>query len=153
MDVRFEARMQSVRDKFAVLTSMEPTNVHRANPDVPDAAGVYVFWESGHALYVGRTRCLRRRVRTHVDVRALDAPFAFRLAQEACDCPPTYRKRGGRKELLARDDFREALVEAKERIRRMALTVVEEDDPVAQVVLEIYAADALRVPHNDFKTT
>ena len=92
-------------------------------------------------------------MRTHVDVRALDAPFAFRLARKECDCPPTYRKRGGRKELLARDEFRAALVTAKARIRCMDLTVVEEDDPVTQAVLEIYAADTLEAPYNDFKTT
>lgn len=88
-----------------------------------------------------------------MNVRALDAPFAFRLAREECGCPPTYRKSGGRKELLARDDFRAALVSAKDRIRRMDLTVVEEADPVTQAVLEIYAADALEAPYNDFKTT
>ena len=56
MDARFESRMQSVLTKFETLRSMAPTCVERANPDVPTGPGAYVFWESGRALYVGRTR-------------------------------------------------------------------------------------------------
>ena len=49
-------------------------------------------------------------------------------------------------------DFAEAFIAAKARIRKMDLRFVEETDPFRQALLEMYAAVALKTPHNDFET-
>ena len=47
-------------------------------------------------------------------------------------------------------EFVAAFDSAKARIRNMDLRFVEETDPVRQALLEIYVAEVLGTPYNDF---
>jgi hypothetical protein len=87
----------------------------------------------------------------HSNPKMLDTPFAFRLARESVGkIKASYRPRDSRRELLADPAFREARLEACERIRLMDIRFVEEQDPVAQALLEIYVVVSTGAPHNDF---
>ena len=152
MNPKFQAYVEQLEPKFQELTSMKPVKVDSLPTRMP-RAGVYVFYEEGKPLYVGRSKRIRDRIRFHSRESAKDAPFAFRLAREATGyTDATYQKRGSRKDLLSKRDFKKAFSEAKARIRRMDVRFVEEPDPIKQTLLEIYAAVVLDARYNDFRT-
>ena len=47
--------------------------------------------------------------------------------------------------------FKDIFQEAKERVGRMNVRVVEISDPIEQTVFELYAALKLGTPYNDFE--
>jgi len=152
MNPRFQAFIEQLEPKFQRLVSMHTVKVASLPRQMPKA-GVYVFYEEGKPLYVGRTNRMKQRTKYHSRESADDAPLAFRLAREATGyTEATYQKRGSRKDLLSKLDFREAFSEAKARIREMDIRYVEETDQVKQALLEIYVAVVLDTPYNDFKT-
>jgi predicted GIY-YIG superfamily endonuclease len=117
-------------------------------------SGIYVFSEDGKNLYVGRSEDVAKRLELHRCGADNQATFAFRLAREATgNLKPTYMKLGSRKDLMTREEFREAFASAKQRISMMDVRVVEERDSVRQALLEIYVAIVLKTPYNDFNTT
>ena len=124
--------------------------------DIPKQ-GIYAFYEDGRPRYVGRSDRMRTRILEHgrAGSRHNSATFAFLLATEAAhekgiDC--TARTRD---DLQQADDFKPIYDEAKARVRRMEIRVVEIADPIEQTVFEVYAA--LRLPtirphgYNDFQ--
>jgi hypothetical protein len=54
--------------------------------------------------------------------------------------------------LQAIPEFRELFWQAKARVSRMTVRVVEIADPIEQTVFEVYAALALGTRYNDFET-
>lgn len=116
--------------------------------------GVYIFYENGRPVYVGRSRRMRARLHEHGRPSSdrYSATFALLLAQEEA------QKRGMdcklmRKAQLVQDErFRPLFLAAKERVARMTVRVVEIEDPVEQTLFEVYAALALETPYNVFET-
>lgn len=117
--------------------------------------GVYAFYENGAPIYVGRSNRLRQRLLEHGRRSSLQnsATFAFILA--------TYeaRERGlvfqsmPRAILQNYPGFRELFQQAKDRIRRMQIRIVEVIDPIEQTVFEVYAVLVLDTRrYNDFET-
>jgi len=152
MNPRFQAFVKQLEPKFQQLIWMDPVKV-TSLPRYMPTAGIYVFYEEGNPLYVGRTNRMKQRIRYHSRESADDAPFAFRLAREATGyTKATYRKKGSRKDLLSTSQFREAFAEAKARTREMDIRFIEESDHIKQALLEIYTAVVLDTPYNDFKT-
>jgi len=120
--------------------------------DLPKA-GVYLFSERDHHLYVGRSNSIRKRLQQHCrdGSRHNSAPFAFRLAREACNVEQaTYKSEGSRADLLRDPGFASAFKEAKARLRAMQIRVVEESNPLRQALLEMYIAVSLAAPYNNF---
>ncbi|CAN5766493.1 hypothetical protein BH23ACT12_BH23ACT12_04860 [soil metagenome] len=153
MDKRFEQFVNSLAPKYAELMGMTPVRVDSLPKSMPNS-GVYLFSEGDLDLYAGRTRRLRRRLIEHSHLKILDAPFAFRLARETVGkVKASYTPLDSRKALLADPTFRQARLDACERIRHMDIRYVEMREPVAQTLLEIYAAVATGAPYNDFKTS
>jgi hypothetical protein len=114
--------------------------------------GVYLFSEAetNAPLYVGRTNKLRRRLANHCGPDPKKAAFAMRLARTATGRKATYKKEGGRAELISDPEFMRAFDEARQRIARLLVRYVEESDPLRQCLLEVYAHVALGTPFNDF---
>lgn len=132
---------------------MAPVTLKTLPRDVP-ARGIYLFSEDGASLYVGRTNRLRRRIQNHCRPSAShnQATFAFRIARHDSGRKiATYRTDGSRSALELDSDFSPAFVAAKERVARMQLRYVREDDPTRQALLEIYVATVLSTPFNDFE--
>jgi hypothetical protein len=48
-------------------------------------------------------------------------------------------------------EFSELFRDAKERVGRMTVRVIEITDPIEQTLFEVYAALALATPYNDFE--
>ena len=126
-------------------------------PAMPEK-GIYLFYEEGRPVYVGRSDRMRSRILEHgrAGSQHNSATFAFSLATESAhakgvDC--AMRTRG---DLQKADDFKPLYDEAKSRVRSMEFRVVEVTDPVEQAVFEIYAALCLKTTleqhgYNDFR--
>ena len=128
----------------------------RLPPNLP-AKGIYVFYEDGKPLYVGRSDCLRARLLQHGRASSGhgSAPFAFNIARKKFrkkfratrpDSDSMFRS------VLEQDsDFAPLFREAKQRVRRMGIRVVEIQDPVEQTIFEVYAHLKLGTPFNSFE--
>jgi hypothetical protein len=149
MNPIFERFVASLENKYQELITSEPKQIN----EVPKESGIYLFSEGDEHLYVGRTKKLRRRRKEHVDLKVLDAPFAFRLAREETgNIKATYSTKGSRKYLLSTKSFQGSLKSEKQRINKMNFRCIVESDPIKQALLEIYVSVILKTPYNDFNT-
>ena len=120
--------------------------------------GVYVFYENGQPMYVGRTgesskQTMRERIGQHTrdGSRSNQATFAFQLLQEKLGVQT------GHGAPLTREAFAEAhkagFIEQKRRVRKMEVRAVEVEDSVVQTIFEVYAALTLGTTrYNSFDT-
>jgi predicted GIY-YIG superfamily endonuclease len=152
MDEEFRQHIESLHPSFEVLISCVPFKF-ASLPKVLPKAGVYLFSDGEHHLYVGRTNSIRKRLQQHCRQGSShnSAPFAFRLARETRKVTQAaYKTQGSRADLLQDRDFALAFTDAKARLRAMNIRVIEESNPLRQALLEMYVAVALATPYNDF---
>jgi hypothetical protein len=149
MRAKFLAFSEQLHPAFERLMACEPISNRKRLPRGTPQCGVYLFSEGDSHLYVGRTNRLRARRREHLSGKNNDAPFAFKLARHQTN---NIRAKGGptRKALENDPIFSLAFLAAKLRIAEMEFRWVEEADPLAQCLLEIYVAVALDAQYNDF---
>lgn len=120
--------------------------------------GVYVFYEDGEPMYVGRVgsnskQTVRQRIRQHTIPSSghNQATFAFRLLQEDLGLPVGHESDMTRPEFA--EKYEAEFSEQKQRVRNMEVRVVEITDSVVQAVFEIYAALTLGTTrYNRFDT-
>lgn len=152
MHPKFKSFVESLEPKFQQLLSMPPIKYCNLPRELPKK-GLYLFSDGQIHLYVGRTNRLRERLRGHCTPSAthFTATFAFRIAREKTGfLKATYKTEGSRASLVGHEVFGPVFLEAKARITEMNIRYVEENDPVAQALLEIYVATVLETPFNDF---
>ena len=123
---------------------------------LPNALGIYCFYENGKPLYVGRSRNIRNRVLQHRRQGSGHnaAQFAFNIAKRK------FKKKYPNKDIdnlgrdaLAKDcDFDAEFTAAKDRVRKMSVRFVKIEDPIKQTIFEVYAHINLGTPFNDFET-
>lgn len=156
MNEQFRTFVEGLHPKFEKLMTMEPV-VDGRLPKIMPGSGIYLFSEGDAHLYIGRTRNLRRRYGQHCrpSSKHNHAPFAFKLAKKALGIgKASYRPgEGSRNGLSENAEFALAFSQSLARIRAMEFRFVEETDPTAQCLLEVYASVALQTPHNDFETS
>ncbi len=154
MDKRFKEHVESLAPSVRKLLQMAPQKPCDLPKGKVPQRGVYVLFEDGTPLYVGRSNGIRKRLGRHCKEGATHrmAAFAFRLAREATGfLKPTYKAgEGSRAGLMTNPTFVRAFNAGKARIRDMDVRYVQEDDPTRQALLEIYVAVALDTPYNDF---
>ncbi|RWC25220.1 MULTISPECIES: hypothetical protein [unclassified Mesorhizobium] len=102
-------------------------------------AGVYVFFEDGVPVHVGRTRNLQGRLRGHTAKTHYSASFAFKRARRLLERTATYTAEGSRLALSREDVFRAEFYRQIELVKLMNVRFVDVADPVAQYLLELYA--------------
>ena len=120
--------------------------------------GVYVFYEDGKPMYVGRVgsnskQTVRQRIRQHTIPSSghNQATFAFRLLQEDLCLPVGHESDMTRPELAK--TYEAKFSEKKQRVRNMEVRVVEITNSMVQAVFEIYAALTLgTTQYNRFDT-
>ena len=116
---------------------------------LPASKGVYVLYERGRPMYVGRSDKLADRLLEHgrPSGDSETATFAFNLAKD------NFRDSASmsRKDLQRVEDFRLLFDDAKERVRKMEVRVVGVGDPIEQTILEVYLHLALDTPFNSFE--
>jgi hypothetical protein len=138
-------------DELVAACAFHYANLPRGMPK----RGVYLFSNGNEHLYVGRSRRIRRRLGNHCrqSARHNQASFAFLLAREKTGkLTAAYTTKGSRSELCDDPVFRTEFEAAKGFLRSLHIRFVEENDPVTQALLEIYAAIRLGTRYNDFDT-
>lgn len=115
--------------------------------------GIYVFYENGYPIYVGRTNRMKERIKEHGRRSSTQnsAPFAFNLAKKAA-AEKGINTNNSRVELERDSTFAELFSQAKERVSRMSIHVIEISDPIMQTIFEVYASMELKTEFNDFDT-
>lgn len=115
--------------------------------------GIYVFYENGYPIYVGRTNRMKERIKEHGRRSSThnSASFAFNLAKKAAGDKGINTNRS-RSELEEDSAFAELFSKAKERVSQMSVGVIEIKDPIIQTIFEIYASMKLKTEFNDFDT-
>jgi hypothetical protein len=152
MDARFRSLVESLEPQYQKLVSMPPVRFGALPQSIPER-GIYLFSEGASHLYVGRTNGIRKRLQNHCRLSGthFSATFAFRIARlETGRVKATYAPTGSRSELVVDPVFGPAFEAAKRRVNVMDIRFVEERDPVRQALLEIYVAQVLETPFNDF---
>ena len=114
--------------------------------------GIYVFYENGMPIYVGRSgRTGRFKTRIQEHSRRSSghntATFAFLIAKE------NYQQKNPGS-IISREKLAETheFVVAKERIAKMQIKFIEIEDPVVQTLFEVYASLELETPYNEWGT-
>lgn len=115
--------------------------------------GIYVFYENGNPIYVGRTNRMKDRVKEHGRPSSTrdSAPFAFNIAKKAA-IEKGMGLNKSRKELERDPTFAKLFSEAKDKVSKMSVRVIEIDDPIIQTIFEVYASMELKTEFNDFDT-
>ena len=116
--------------------------------------GIYVFYENGCPIYVGRTNRMKARIKEHGRPSSThnSAPFAFNLARKAAKGKGIDITKP-RSQLEKDPTFSALFTEAKTRVSKMSVKVIEIDDPIIQTLFEVYAAITLEtIEYNDFDT-
>ena len=149
LNSEFKALVSQLPGKLAELESCPPHPLKEGLQDIPTGRGVYVFYDKGKPIYVGRTRKLRQRLRQHImrSSSHLAASLAFLMARR-----DTQKVQGTREELLKIPKFERAFERAKNCIGVMPLRFVEVDEPNFQYLLEMYVALTLKAEFNKFET-
>jgi len=155
MHPTFSGLLDGLHPKFEQLIALTPCTAGKFPKNMPKR-GVYLFSEGEVHLYVGRSNTIRARYGRHCNAGSSHkkAAFAFKLAREATGKTKASYKKGedSRDGLMLNSEFVAAFISAKARIRKMDFRFVEETDPNAQALLEIYCTLALGASYNDFDT-
>lgn len=111
----------------------------------PEEPGVYVFYEGGRPVYVGRISNLRTRLTEHRSSSPHLSGLAFRMARAKVGKPARkIRGNSGRHLYDTSPAFRAAFDEAVDRIRAMEVRYVvlpmDEDAGAAQALVALHAA-------------
>ena len=152
MHAVFGHHVQALQPACEALLASAPFAFDALPAHLP-AAGVYLFSEGERHLYVGRTNRMRQRLKQHCLAGSghRSAPFAFRLAREACGLlRAAYTPQGGRAALMQEPQFAAAFGLAKQRLRTMQIRTIEQTHPLGQALLEMYVAVVVQAPYNDF---
>ena len=111
--------------------------------------GVYVFYEKGKPIYVGRSNNLRGRIREHGAASSdrYSATFAFKLLRRELSDPK------GKAEDIERA-HKEEYHQQRERVRAMTFRAVSITDHLEQTLFEVYAIIEMGTApqYNDFET-
>ena len=111
--------------------------------------GVYVFYENGEAIYVGRSNTMHRRIREHGADSSdrYSATFAFRLLRREMNDP-----KGTAQDI--EETYREEYRQQRARVRSMTFKAVSIPDQLEQTLFEIYAILEMGTApqYNDFET-
>jgi hypothetical protein len=151
MNERFAKITQSIPELFDRLVS-SPIFTEKGVSSQRGKAGLYVFYESGEAVHVGRTRDLGQRLRGHISRSHNKATYAFKRARRDLNRQATYATKGSRGELLKDPDFAAAFHRHIQLLRTLKVRFIEVKDPLQQYLLELYAHLEFNLPLDEFET-
>jgi hypothetical protein len=108
--------------------------------ELPKYSGIYVFYENGQPIYVGRANNIRKRIQWHTreSSGSESASFAFNLAKK------DYAKKGAitkkRNELMKIDEFIEIFRKHKLNLTNIDFRCIPIENDIIQTMFEPYLA-------------
>lgn len=141
---------QSYVDELPILFEeliKKPLLAIKDHKDVPKM-GIYVFYENGEPLYVGRTNRMKTRIQEHARPSSPynSASFAFLIAKKEAANKGINIKRPS-KDLVNNSEFDKIHKETKGRVSNMLVRFIEIKDQVSQTLFEVYASIELKTVH------
>jgi len=118
--------------------------------------GVYVFYENGDPIYVGRGKDLRGRILQHGRQSVQDTPLAFHLTAKKLGYKTNYRKGKGRTKFKSQKNFKTTFATMKDRVAKMkvrGITIDNDPKGILNHLFEAYVAAKLDTPYNSFLTS
>ena len=114
--------------------------------------GIYVFYEKGKPIYVGRSNRMKDRILEHGRKSSGhgSATFAFNLAQEKTGFKSGHESDKGREQIQKDPEFTPTFDTQKERVSQMKVQVVGIEDQFVQTIFEVYAVLALCTTHYNY---
>ncbi len=146
----FRTQAEQTPSLFAELVAQPELGL--SDHSFPKTPAIYVFYFKGDAVHVGRTKNLRQRLRGHVTNSHYSASFAFKQARSKTGLKASYKKGEGRETLLQNPIFAAAFASALADVKGMTIRFLPVEDPIAQYLLELYAALELRTSLTEFET-
>ena len=152
--MKFDQAANKMPGFFDRLKASKPVRSHGEwiVDKVPNK-GIYVFYEDGKPLYVGRSNNLRARINGHGASSGTQygATFAFKLLKDKIG--PDACKGKTRKQIQA--EYPEEYRSQRGRVARMDVRVVGVPCQVEQAIFEIYSILQLGTTpkYNEFRTT
>lgn len=151
MNLIFARAAQHAADQFELLLAA-PLLPIRGGPSHSTQGGIYVLYEEGLPVHVGRTRNLRKRLQGHCSQSHYHASFAFKRARIKTGFKADYRPGNSRQVLAQNELFKPVFLEQVETIRKMTYRFLAVNEPVDQYLLELYAAMELGTSMDEFDT-
>lgn len=151
MNAEFLSKITTIATRFRDLAAA-PLLPMRGGPSHSTAGGIYVLYECGQPVHVGRTRNLRKRLQGHCSESHYHASYAFKRARAETGKRADYKPGNSRKVLAAAPEFRPAFLRQVQAIRQMEYRFLPVADPVEQYLLELYAAMELGTSMDEFDT-
>jgi predicted GIY-YIG superfamily endonuclease len=148
----FQSHTSRIPSLFSALDSADLFLMQFRRRSAPNAPAVYVLFDRGKPVHIGRTRDLRRRLQDHVTKDHNKASFAFKCARRALGLKATYKKDGSRKELMLNHDFLKCFLGNIELLLNMEFKFIEITNPIDQYLLELSAHMEYGLPLDEFDT-
>ncbi|AXI50656.1 MAG: GIY-YIG nuclease family protein [Sulfitobacter sp.] len=122
------------------LLMNEPLEMFRASAQDKGKSGIYILYEAGEPVYVGRTRNLQGRLRAHVTRSHNSASFALKRtrAKHGEIAKATYSSRNSRQEIVNHAVYGKTFISEIALIKKMSFKFLEVPDPIDQYLLELY---------------
>ena len=151
MNKEYQEIISRFPDYMKKLTKDSPVLPNKLD-NIPKR-GIYVFYENGKPIYVGRSKNLKQRFRQHRQQSSghNSATFAFMVAKLDAEKVGVDIKRT-RVELQNDSVFSPIFSKTKRRISEMQVQVLQMDDPIEQTLFEVYAALELKTEYNNWET-
>ena len=150
MNDTFAVHVDKTSAHFDALRNgeMRPVGAHGFG----NVAGIYVLFENGEAVHVGRTRKVRNRLRSHMTANHNSASFAFKRARRELNIPASYKAESSRAVLQADEIFGDCFRRHVDAVKTMTVQFLEVGDPIDQYLLELYATLEFGLPTDEFDT-
>lgn len=148
----FDGLVGAAKDLFDELIQQEILSFDDALK-LKDIPGIYVFYEKGAPVYVGRTRKLRQRLRAHVSDSHNSASYALKRTRAAHGLAATYTKSMSRSVIANEEPYRQTFLKEIAKIGGMGIQFLEVQDPIEQYLLELLASLNFEVSLSGFDTS
>ena len=127
---------------------------YRNNLGCIPKSGIYVFYENGNPMYVGRTNNMKDRIMTQGrrGSNHNSAQFAFLMAREVAEKKGIDVIGRTRSELERDPTFKDLFIQSKIRVSKMSIRLVSVEDQIKQAIFQVYLSMELNTPFNDFNT-
>lgn len=130
------------------------SQIYRDNLERIPKSGIYVFYDNGTPMFVGRTNSMKDRIMTQGRPGSNHnaAPFAFLMARKDAEEKGIDVIGRTRSELERDPIFNDLFTQSKNRVSKMSIRLVSVEDQIKQAIFQVYASIELNTPYNDFKT-
>jgi hypothetical protein len=147
-----EAFQRSIARAPELFAELDQGSIHPiVGTTYPQSPAIYVFFEDGKALHVGRTNKLRQRILGHRGQSHYSATFAFKETRRVTEkLKATYQTSGSRAALMKDPEFRAVFDKHRERLHAFGIKYLVVQDPIDQYLLELYAALEYKTSLSEF---